>query len=213
MNYISLGNECSSAAVLKYLNLRKFALPFDWIQTTAGQLYECLKDDFLNFHTNLTISSNKMHVIDFYGIEYHHDYPRVNNDISNNILGEDNIICNDWENYTETVRVKYERRINRFRKVLIQETPLIVLIRNYIVCARQIKELLEIKYNRKNIIFVVATKETYCPYHDIIICNPEKNGTWNDSTIWLEAIRNATSLSIKKNISYIPSKRKWRMFN
>lgn len=213
MNYISLGNDCSSAAALKELNLRNFALPFDWVQTTANQLYQCLQDDFLNFHTNLNISSNKKHVNDFYGLEYHHDYPTTTADNSNNSIR----ICDNWENYTDAVRLKYERRIDRFRKVLEDKTPLIVLIRNYIICAREIKTLLEKKYNRKNIIFVVATKETYCPDADIIICNPEKNGTWNDSTIWLEAIQKATKLFTYNNLNKNPpvthSKRNWRMFN
>jgi hypothetical protein len=137
----------------------------------------------------------------------------VANDNSNNSINTDSIICNDWENYIESVSLKYQRRIDRFRKVLADKTPIIALIRNYIICAREIKTLLEMKYNRQNIIFVVATKETYCPYPDIIICNPEKNGTWNDSTIWLEAIQKATKLfSNNSNLTLTTSRRNWKMF-
>jgi hypothetical protein len=194
MNYISLGSECSSAAALRSLNLRNFALPFDWVQTKYNQLYNCLYDDFSRFHTNLRLSVNKKRIIDDYGIEYPHDYPTCSSCLDNDIttFGED-VIVDHWQDYVSDVSLKYARRIERFRNVFKEVQPIIVLFRSSLYYANQIKLLLQSKYNRKDIYFVVATYETQSPYLDIVVCDPEKNGTWNDEAIWLQGIVTLTA--------------------
>ena len=65
-NYISLGFDCSPAAALRGLNLREFALPFDWVRMKVDILIRCLKDDFKNFHKNLKFNYNKKMLVDHY---------------------------------------------------------------------------------------------------------------------------------------------------
>ena len=35
-NYLTIGYDCSPAGALKVLNLREFALPFDWVVSYGG---------------------------------------------------------------------------------------------------------------------------------------------------------------------------------
>ena len=57
--YISLGCDCSPATILKNLNLRNCALPFDWIDTSNGDIIRCFDENFKNFFNNLTIFKKK----------------------------------------------------------------------------------------------------------------------------------------------------------
>ncbi len=77
-NFLTIGNDCSPAAALRDLNLRKFALPFDWIKINITHLEKCLEDNFINFHCNLKLNKNKSRLIDTYDFEYPHDYPLTN---------------------------------------------------------------------------------------------------------------------------------------
>ena len=40
INYLTLGYDCSPAGALKNLNLREFALPFDWVVSNVTILEE-----------------------------------------------------------------------------------------------------------------------------------------------------------------------------
>lgn len=52
-NYITIGRDCSPAAALRNLNIREFALPFDWIVSSISSIQECIEDHFEKFHSNL----------------------------------------------------------------------------------------------------------------------------------------------------------------
>ena len=39
-NYLTIGYDCSPAAALRNLNLREFALPFDWVVSNVTILEE-----------------------------------------------------------------------------------------------------------------------------------------------------------------------------
>lgn len=74
--------------------------------------------------------------------------------------------------------------------------------------------LLQDKFKRKNLYFVVATTEKSSPYKDIIVCNPEKNNEWNDHLIWKEGIDelNTTLLQNKQTSTmFLLSKNKRRV--
>ena len=119
MNYITIGSDCSPAAALKNLNLRKYALPFDWVVTNTDGLSKCFEDNFSNFHTNLSFNHNKKRLIDEYGFEFPHDYPLMDNihDTDDNtgegLFAEEDgkHITDDWRNYYNTIKEKYNRRI------------------------------------------------------------------------------------------------------
>ena len=50
-NYLTIGYDCSPASALKGLNLRNFALPFDWVVSNVNVLQMCFKTNFVTFYT------------------------------------------------------------------------------------------------------------------------------------------------------------------
>jgi hypothetical protein len=84
-NFLTIGYDCSPAATLRTLNLREFALPFDWVISSITSIQKCFEDNFIKFHTNLKFNDKKQKLIDSYGFEFPHDYPRNNKDKDQNI--------------------------------------------------------------------------------------------------------------------------------
>jgi len=188
LQFITLGSDCSPASVLLSLKLRKFALPFDWVGIGTQQLCSVISNMFQGYHDNLTISETC--ITDGYGVNFPHDYPTIEKKVIND---EDEwipekTIVSDWESHCSTVREKYSRRIERFNTILQSKHPLIALFRGHVHDAIEIRNILEIIYNKFNIVFIVATNETSSDPL-LITCDPEKNGSWNDATIWNEAIQ------------------------
>jgi len=58
-NFLTVGSDCSPAAALRSLDIREFALPFDWIVTNINGLEICFRDKFQNFHKNLYFNDKK----------------------------------------------------------------------------------------------------------------------------------------------------------
>jgi hypothetical protein len=56
-NYLTIGYDCSPAAALKGLNLRDFALPFDWVVSNVKALQMCFETNFEDFHKKLTFKN------------------------------------------------------------------------------------------------------------------------------------------------------------
>lgn len=193
-NYISLGFDCSPAAALRGLNLREFALPFDWVRMKVDILIRCLKDDFKNFHKNLKFNYNKKMLVDHYGFQFLHDYPLISHEgeINNTHLGEGVIaekdsIVNNWRDYYDIVYDKYQRRIERFREIMKSPKPIIVLCRHNIEYVIQLKKFLNSHYNKTNIYFLVSSKESYEDNY-IKLINTERNNKWNELDIWKEGL-------------------------
>ena len=188
--YVSIGHECSSAAALRNLQLRQFALPFDWVVTSSQAFTKCILDDFRQFHKQLR-RHNQSRIVDAYGILYPHDYPTVEARVPNpDGTYTEKPLVDDWADHSGPVVEKYERRIARFLNIMNGEQPIIILYRGSVTSARLFKAVLLKKYNKSNIVFVVASNEqTDEPY--IFTCQPEKNGKWNDEIIWKEAIDRA----------------------
>ena len=178
-NYISLGFDCSPAAALRGLNLREFALPFDWVRMKVDILISCIKDDFKNFHKNLKFNYNKKMLVDNYGFQFLHDYPLISD-------GNDTIIDN-WQDYYDDVYDKYQRRIERFREIMKSPKPIIVLCRHNIEYVIQLKKFLNSHYNKTDIYFLVSSKESYEDNY-IKLINTERNNKWNELDIWKEGI-------------------------
>jgi hypothetical protein len=192
-NFLTLGYDCSPAAALRSLNLREFALPFDWVISNIRILELCFKDNFENFHKQLYFNHNKTRMIDYYGFEFPHDYPLT--DISNNefvgegIFGEENGKCitDNWKNYYNIVKSKYDRRIERFLNIMNDDKPIIILSRYNANEVIKLQSLLKKYYNKTNIIFINSSTQSF-EIKNIINIYTEKNGIWNDSIIWTETI-------------------------
>ena len=178
--YVGLGYDCSPAAALRALQLRTFALPFDWVVSTRQALVQCIINDFEGYHTELRLISTKTRVVDKYGFLFPHDYPTVasidkNNTIeADGIAYEEKVIVDHFELYSEKVISKYKRRIERFRAILRNDDPVIFLFRGCIRDAEYFKKLFSEKYHKENVCFVVATREENKDSTCIVVCDPEK---------------------------------------
>ena len=200
-NFLTVGFDCSPASALRGLNLRSEALPFDWVISNISSLEKCFKDNFIKYHTNLKLGHSKTRLIDEYGFMFPHDYPfnidyPFNTpDFSVDTIGEgafgeepQKSIVENWSQFHSIALEKYKRRIERFYSYLQSEDPIIFTCRNYSV--KDVKEFgrfLANKFNKQNIFFVIASRESFQGLH-IVTCNTEKNGVWNDASIWLEGI-------------------------
>ena len=188
---------------LKNLNLRNFALPFDWVNFNIHALNHCFKTNFEHFHTNLVFNHNKTRFIDHYGFQFPHDYPlndmiNVEN-VDDQYIAEENgkFITENWKNYYSIVLDKYKRRIERFKTIIADNKPIIVLCR----------------YNTRDVLFLHQLFIHYYKVTNIYFCNSsneifendtikniytEKNGIWNEVTIWEEGIRDIIKKINKK---------------
>ena len=49
MKFISLGNNCAAASVIKELDLRTESYPFDWVPGSSGVILHCLETELRHF--------------------------------------------------------------------------------------------------------------------------------------------------------------------
>ena len=198
-NFLALGHNCGPAAALRHLNIRKFALPFDWVESSIDILEECFKDNFSKYHTNLRFNESKTRLIDEYGFQFPHDYPTIDNNIVEDGFIEEKVILDNWKDNYDKVKEKYDRRIKRFLNILNDNKKIIVLCKYSTNDVYRLYELLKKYYNNDNIIFVNSSSEVLS--NDLIKnCDTEKNGNWNDTIIWKETIDSLIYNDMKINI-------------
>jgi hypothetical protein len=196
INYISLGNDCSPAATLRNLNLRKYALPFDWVVSNINSLKKCFETNFENYHKNLQFNSTKTRLIDHYGFAFIHDYPLNDTIVINeSIIGEGVIaeekgrfIIENWSDYYSIVLDKYNRRIERFKNIINDTKPIIVLCRY--TTNDEVLELQQIFinfYKKNNIYFLNSSREIF-ENDKIKNIYTERNNEWNELSIWQQGI-------------------------
>jgi hypothetical protein len=193
-NYLTIGYDCSPASALKDLNLREFALPFDWVVSNIKSLQKCFETNFVDFHKKLVFNYNKTRLIDHYGFQFPHDYllthmTNFENNIGEGVFGEENgkFITDKWYDYYGVVLDKYNRRIERFKNIINDTKPIIVLCRYNTKDVLELQELF-IKYcKNKNIYFINSCNELF---ENEYIKNiyTEKDNKWNDINIWKEGI-------------------------
>jgi hypothetical protein len=189
-NYMSLGNDCYPAMALRDLCIRKEALPFDWVLSSADSITECIKDDFKYFHKELKLVNNNSRLCDKYGFLFMHDYPTLNEKRnyldSDSIFYSENTIVDNWKDYYDNIIEKYQRRIVRLNEYLSSEKPLFILYSGDPNEIQKFKKLFEIKYKKTNIIYIVYSSCNLLVKDDTIIsCVP---GSDNLSSEWLNAI-------------------------
>lgn len=126
---ISLGQACNVAGALRDNGLRMQAYPFDWTVSPFSALYNAINDDFKNFLQEDSLSiriSDRYGVLDYYGFHFVHDFPANQpNDAFAELIGENHvtggIIVDNWKEFLPTVKEKYYRRIERFKKACLGE--------------------------------------------------------------------------------------------
>lgn len=199
---MTIGYDCSPAFALRNMNLRKFALPFDWVQSNCHAIERCFQDNFAKYHTGLYFNGKKTRLIDAYGFQFPHDYPLLNID---ELLGpaaveltpesvipsegayEEKQIVENWQDYYDIVKEKYDRRIERFLDILHNPAPILVLCRYPKEDVFYLKHLFSKYYNKENIYFINTSHEEF--ENDFMLnIHTEKNGEWNDTTIWQNAV-------------------------
>jgi hypothetical protein len=205
-NYLTVGYDCSTAGALRNLNLREYALPFDWVVSSINALQMCFETDFENFHKKLVLNYNKTRLIDYYGFQFPHDYPLSHmSDFENNIgegaFGEENgkTITDNWCDYHDIVLDKYNRRIERFKNIINDTKPIIVLCRYNTTDVLKLQKLFINYYKLKNIYFVNSSNELF-ENDNITNIYTEKNNVWNDVNIWKEGIDNIIKKINSKNL-------------
>jgi len=193
-NCLTLGCDCSPAGAARNLGLRVTAYPFDWVISYIPSLELCFATNFEHYHKNLTLTEDKKKLIDYYGFVFPHDYPlkhtNINEEeIGEGIYGEENskIIVDNWMDYNHIVVDKYARRIERFKNIINDPKPIIVLCRYNTPDVLHLYNLLVKYYNRTDFYIVNA-----CSYpfenNNIININIEKNNIWNDNNVWKEGL-------------------------
>jgi len=199
MNYLTIGYDCSPAAALKNLNLREFALPFDWVVSNINSLESCFQSNFEGFHKNLNLNYRKTRLIDSYGFQFPHDYPlndglqiaQIANDVGEGVFPEGNgnekFITDKWVDYHDSVLEKYKRRIERFKNILRDTKPIIVLCRYNTEDVLKLQKLFMKYFNVENIYFVNSSNQTF-ENDKIKNIFTEKNNIWNDANIWKQGI-------------------------
>ena len=193
VNYLTIGYDCSPAAALRNLGIRNFALPFDWVQSNIYSISRCFEDDFDKFHTHLQMNPSKTRLIDYYGFQFPHDYPfnntesveSIETNVGEGVFGEEkcSFIKENWSDYYTIVKEKYNRRIERFRTIINDLTPIIVICRYNTQDVFELQKLFFKHYKRDDIYFVNSTLEKF-ENNKIINIYTEQNGEWNDTTIW-----------------------------
>ena len=193
-NYLTIGYDCSPAAALKGLDLREFALPFDWVVSNIKVLQKCFENNFEDFHKNLTFNFNKTRLVDHYGFQFPHDYPLTNmtnfeNNVGEGVFGEERgkFISKNWFHYYQAVLDKYNRRVERFKNIINDTKPIIVLCRYNTKDVLELQELF-IKYFKNNNIYFVNSCNELFENDNIKNIYTEKDNKWNDINIWKEGI-------------------------
>lgn len=185
--FIPFGENCGPATALRSLNLRDFALPFDWVRSTPESLVRAVDDDFKSFHDDLRLSECKMYVTDSYGFQFPHDYPTQSN-MSNACDDEkkiEQILAEHWMESIPATKEKYARRIERFNSLMKSDEQLTILT----TCKRKdiqvFRELFLRKYNKTNILYVVLAEDDISEEErerlltdGVSVCDPE--------TIWVD---------------------------
>jgi hypothetical protein len=191
-NFLTVGYDCSPAAALRELGMRDFALPFDWVTSNINAIQMCFETEFELFHKNLDLTKNKTRLVDCYGFEFPHDYPLSDTrDIEK--AGEGTFaesgkcISEKWREYYSIVLEKYSRRIERFKRIINEPKPIIVLCRYPTKDVLKLQKIFMQCYKVKNMYFVNSSSEKF-ENENIQNVHTERNNVWNDAKVWKEGI-------------------------
>jgi len=158
--FMSLGDTCKPASLLRNAGLRGEAYPFDWITGSGNALVNCIRGNFQGFHTQLTFNSPHQDLgmntvlTDTLGFSFHHDYPTIENSEFRDEWFREMTIVDNWADYYDSVYSKYQRRIERFRLAMHCGRPIICVCHRPISDCIRIREAIRSVYDKKVLIIV-----------------------------------------------------------
>jgi hypothetical protein len=141
--FVSLGYRCSTAGILKRLNLKNESYPFDWMVSRLPIVADCIDTDFAFFtnpkfytehHTHTThyhkgTTPTPLKICDetIYRNEYYQTHPtlidqiRIPNPLSveNGDTYANACVINHRNIYTKDTQEYYKRCVDRFQQLLI----------------------------------------------------------------------------------------------
>lgn len=113
---ISLGWFCGVASGMRWMGVRSFSSPFDWIYSDFPAVLKHIDDNFSDFLVkgNMLVDTNnpKMFKDNVYQYYFMHD------------------VVNDFESEFDSIYLKYERRIKRFMEAIHYKTCFFRAVRN-----------------------------------------------------------------------------------
>ena len=113
----------------------------------------------------------------------------VENNIGEGAFGEENGKCitDKWNDYYGIVLDKYNRRIERFKNIINEDKPIIVLCKYTTRDVLELQKLFIKYYKITNIYFINSSNEIF-ENDNIKNIYTEKNNIWNDVNVWKEGI-------------------------
>jgi hypothetical protein len=190
---LSIGGDCASASALRISGLRKAAYPFDWIVSPFSSVYQAFKDDFKHFleTASLHIRSDNHGIIDYYGFQFVHDFPTIENNDTNSIHTE-TVLSNNWAEAIPEIQTKYNRRINRLRSVLHGTEPVVFVRRtNDKKQVIAFRSLIKNLYPQLSFLILVAESFMDTNWHEENVKNFYVNDSikWNNIDDWLNVFK------------------------
>ena len=161
--FISMGLDCTPAIELRSLGLRKTAMPFDWLRSTASAIAHCIRTDFSGYHDNLRLDTTAERVVDGLGQEFSHDYPTLEsyNNTTRTLEG--------WEAYVPLINEKYHSRIQRFIGLMRSDIPTVVLCTMTFADIEKVREAIRETYGRTSrLVFVSLHVDGFPSNHNTL---------------------------------------------
>ena len=113
----------------------------------------------------------------------------VENSIGEGVIGEEKgkFISDKWNDYYGIVLDKYNRRIERFKNIMNDTKPIIVLCRYNTKDVLKLQQLFMKYYKKENIYFINSSNEVF-ENDKIKNIYTEKNNVWNEASIWKQGM-------------------------
>jgi len=130
--YVSLGRDCQIASSLVDFNMRRFALPFDWVLSSPFEgVIKAFEEDFEHFLDPLYLSYETNYIANnYYGFGFSHFFPMIGVPITEDICVAGTVVDN-YLDYLPAVQTTQERRIQRLKDLLSSE-EVVFFIRTHI---------------------------------------------------------------------------------
>jgi hypothetical protein len=130
IKFISLGHRCSTASILKKLNLKSESYPFDWTVSKLDVIQDCIQTNFeyfMNIRHYLRINNN--HIVNTF---YERSAIQIGNIKGTSFfklkLGMNHFYVLDEEGYSY-----YERCITRLNNVLLGDARKIIVYIHFLI--------------------------------------------------------------------------------
>lgn len=157
--------DCTPAIELRSLGLRKTAMPFDWLRSTASAIIHCIRTDFAGYHDNLRLDPDSQRVVDGLGLEFTHEYPTLESyeNATHTLEG--------WEAYVPLINEKYHPRIQRFVGLMRSNLPVVILCTMTVADIEKVREAIREAYGRTSrLVFVTLNPEGFPSNHNTLWC-------------------------------------------